>query len=132
MNELEVPDAPRSQYSYGIRETLRWRLKDPAKAAALDALTEIVFDWIYETGQYGPGGLEGSLFAREVRAITADLRHAIFCYEEVSRAHLDDALPPEIEKLGRLAGHWAKRLTKVADAIDATLASGHWPSESGV
>ena len=111
--------SPRLACSSTFRETFLWRLESMAHVQGLEAVGELLWEYLNELHQWGRE--EGPLTYFEVRAAGREIEAASAYLEEVYREREACSMTEEDDCLALRAGKWAKKARKLATEIEAAL-----------
>lgn len=115
-----LPVAPALSSSF--RQTLLWRFQELEHVRTLDALGELLWEFVNETHQFGPEKQEELLAVSEYRAIAGELRASAGYLTDMAREQTFCQLsPPEVRLAGK-APKWAAQVLKLAVRIERAIA----------
>lgn len=117
-----TPACPATAASSSFRQTLLWRLANPAYAQALETLGELLWDHVNELGQFGPlNPPTASITASELKAAAGELAYTAGYLRDVANELTASELTPREEKLSRRSAAWSRQVAKIADSIEEAL-----------
>lgn len=102
-----------------FRETFLWRFESMAHVQGLEAVGDLLWEYLNELHQWGPD--EGPLTYFEVRAAGREIEAVSAYLEEVYRDREACSMSNEEDRIARKAGKWASKARKLASEIKAAL-----------
>jgi hypothetical protein len=119
-----VEDSSRPALEVVFRRTFLWRLADPADAATLERLGDMLWQWVYETHQFGPG--DGDPIRDGLAAAARDLQLLQGYLEELAAQRLEGGLSRErhlLAEQAEQAEQWGSTASMLAAEIAAAIAA---------
>lgn len=104
-----------------LRHTFTWRFENQEDAAALNRVAELLQDWTFESGQYGPDN-ELSLLHSQIRAAAEDLLLVgSYIREHIANERIGHSLPLDEFRLSEMGDSWALRAERLGRAMLGAL-----------
>jgi len=117
-----TPACPATAASSSFRQTLLWRLENPAYADALETLGQLLWDHVNELHQFGPEKPRSEpLTVSELRAAAGELRYAAGYLQDLANERTFCDLKPRERKLSRRAETWARQAATIAASIEEAI-----------